>query len=156
MMIRALPALSFRLGISLCAWLAMNVSSADLRLDWAEVGGAATASRGGEFSLCGTIGQTEAGVLAGGAVSVESGFWHGATVFQTPNAPRLKIQLLGGGRALISWPVAATGFALEQSSGAAGPFSLVLVPVVDTASEHTVTVSLGHPVRCYRLTRIQP
>jgi hypothetical protein len=44
---------------------------------WTVDGGGATVSTGGGYSLGGTIGQPDAGVLAGGSYTLAGGFWRG-------------------------------------------------------------------------------
>jgi hypothetical protein len=49
-------------------------------LTWSTVdGGGWTFSAGGEYSLGGTVGQPDAGVLEGGAYTLAGGFWGGAS-----------------------------------------------------------------------------
>ena len=43
-------------------------------------GGGATLSTGGSYSLGGSIGQADAGVLSGGSYTLIGGFWGGAIV----------------------------------------------------------------------------
>jgi hypothetical protein len=48
-------------------------------LTWNTVeGGGATFSTGGSYSLGGTIGQPDAGLMSSGAYTLASGFWGGA------------------------------------------------------------------------------
>ncbi len=48
-------------------------------LTWNTIdGGGATFSTGGGYSLGGTVGQPDAGLLAGGGYSLLGGFWGGA------------------------------------------------------------------------------
>jgi hypothetical protein len=48
-------------------------------LSWNTVdGGGTTASSGGDYTLGGTIGQIDAGALAGGEYDLVGGFWAGA------------------------------------------------------------------------------
>ena len=46
---------------------------------WTVDGGGGTAS-GGSYTLVGTIGQPDAGILAGGAYTLGGGFWGGGVV----------------------------------------------------------------------------
>ena len=129
-------------------------SGGQFNLSWSTLGGGGGTSSGGQFALSGTVGQPAAGVLTGGQFKLEGGFWSGITLIQTPGAPVLKIKLIGGGQAVISWPASATGFTLQESADIAQPNSWNATPtaVVDTATEHTVTVpSVG--VKCYRLKK---
>lgn len=53
---------------------------AQLDLSWYTIdGGGATFSTGGSFTLGGTIGQPDAGVMSGGTFSLTGGFWGAAT-----------------------------------------------------------------------------
>jgi len=47
-------------------------------LDWWTVDGGGGTSTGGSYALSGTIGQPNAGVLAGGGYTLAGGFWGGA------------------------------------------------------------------------------
>lgn len=59
-------------------------------LNWYTIdGGGFTYSTGGEFSLGGTIGQPDAGVMSGGDFSLGGGFWHGGAV-QNPCSGTVK------------------------------------------------------------------
>ena len=50
-------------------------------LSWYTIdGGGATSSTGGSYSLGGTIGQPDAGVLSGGTYTLNGGFWGGASI----------------------------------------------------------------------------
>src|SRR6186997_886498 len=111
-------------------------------LKWSTIDSGGGTSRGGQFSLSGTLGQPDAGTLASNQFKLEGGFWSGVSTMQTAGAPLLKIKLSGGGQAVLSWPVSVTGFALEEtpSMGPLSTWSATPQAVVDTATEHTVTV----------------
>jgi len=150
-------AYSFALGALILAALttfARAQSGGQFDLSLSTIDGGGGTSSGGQFALNGTIGQPDAGALTGGSFKLEGGFWSGITVQQTPGAPLLKIKLIGGGMAVISWPASATGFTLEESVSVAQPNSWSATPysVTDTATEHTVTVS-AVGVKCYRLKK---
>ena len=50
-------------------------------LSWYTIdGGGTTFSTGGLYSLGGTIGQADAGVLSGGSYQLNGGFWGGAAI----------------------------------------------------------------------------
>jgi hypothetical protein len=149
---------SFALGALILAafpTFARAQSGGQFDLSWSTIAGGGGASSGGQFALNGTIGQPDAGVLTGGNFKLEGGFWSGITLLQTPGAPLLKIKLIGGGMAILSWPVSASGFALEETTNASQGYSWSATPqsVVDTATEHTVTVPANSLVKCYRLKR---
>jgi hypothetical protein len=47
-------------------------------IDWYTIDGGGGTSTGGAFSLSGTIGQPDAGVMSGGTFTLTGGFWAGA------------------------------------------------------------------------------
>jgi hypothetical protein len=51
---------------------------------WTVDGGGHTYSAGGGYELGGTIGQPDAGVLAGGGYTLSSGYWRGGAVVRNP------------------------------------------------------------------------
>jgi hypothetical protein len=62
---------------------ASTALSTGYSLDWYTIdGGGATpgGSTGGSFSLGGSIGQPDAGVLSGGTYTLAGGFWGGAAI----------------------------------------------------------------------------
>jgi hypothetical protein len=68
---------SLLLGLS---W-AVFASPAALTLTWWSVdGGGQTFSQGGDYTLGGTAGQPDAGVLSGGEYTLGGGFWRGGSV----------------------------------------------------------------------------
>ena len=48
-------------------------------LSWSTIaGGGGTSSSGGGYSLVGTVGQSDTGVLSGGSYTLNGGFWNNA------------------------------------------------------------------------------
>jgi hypothetical protein len=130
-------------------------SGGQFDLTWSTIDGGGGSSGGGQFALSGTIGQPDAGALTGGNFKLEGGFWSSVILLQTPGAPILKIKLMDSGMAVISWPLSAAGFTLEETATIAQPNSWTAAPqaIVDTATEHTVTVPAAAVVKCYRLRK---
>lgn len=59
----------------------LSQSGGGYDLSWSTIdGGGYTFSAGGDYTLGGTIGQPDAGVLSGGGYTLGSGFWGGAAV----------------------------------------------------------------------------
>jgi hypothetical protein len=59
--------------------------TADYTLQWWTVdAGGITFASGGNYSLGGTAGQADAGVLTGGAYTLAGGFWRGGAPVETP------------------------------------------------------------------------
>src|SRR5262249_19815367 len=147
-----LPLALLSLALGILGAAAQNGGNFDL--SWSTVDGGGGASSGGNFSVSGTMGQPDAGTLAGGQFKLEGGFWSGVSVVPMPDAPTLKIKLLANGQAIISWPLGATGFTLEEAPAVSGgPWSDTPQSVVDTAIEHTVTVPAIGLMKVFRLKK---
>jgi hypothetical protein len=142
-------------AVALLVTTGRTESGGQFSLPWSTIDGGGGTSQGGQFAVSGTIGQPGAGALTGGNFKLEGGFWSGITVQQTLGAPILRIQMLGNGQAIISWPASVSGFALEETTNASQAYSWSTTPqsVVDTATEHTVTVPAMGLMKCYRLKR---
>ena len=151
-----LNSFSFALGGLFLAALttaARAQSGGAFDLSWSTVDGGGGTSAGGQFSLSGTIGQPDAGVatVTGGQFSLTGGFWSFFSVAQTPGAPLLKIKLIGV-NAVLSWPLNTSGFLLQETLSLSAPvWTLTPEPMVDTATEHTVTVPAAGLTKCFRL-----
>ena len=57
--------------------MTVSVCSADYLIDWYTIDGGGGTSSGGQYSLTGTIGQADAGYMAGGDYELLGGFWVG-------------------------------------------------------------------------------
>jgi hypothetical protein len=98
------------------AWCA--TSYAQFSINWASIDGGAGESGGGPFSLSGTIGQPDAGVMGGSGYTVIGGFW--AFAAGTSSAtPLLSIEHLGA-NARVFWPLPGTGFSLQEAGALTG------------------------------------
>ena len=63
--------------------VALAQSGGPYDLTWNTVdGGGYTFSTGGGYSLGGTVGQPDAGLLTGGDYTLGGGFWHGAAAVE--------------------------------------------------------------------------
>jgi hypothetical protein len=130
-------------------------SGGQFDLSWSTIDGGGGSSSGGQFTVCGTIGQPDAGKLTGGGFELEGGFWTGVQVLQVAGAPILKITLVGS-TAILSWPLNASGFTLEETTAlGSGLWTSTPQSIVDTASEHTVTVPVLGTLKLFRLKQSQ-
>ena len=83
-------------------------------LDWYSIAGGGGTSTGGGFSVQGTIGQPDTGVLADGGFTVTGGF---PGFHVVPAGPvTLTIQLLARGQVQVSWPADGSGWVLEAAT----------------------------------------
>jgi len=85
-------------------------------ISWYTIDGGGGASSGGTFSLTGTIGQPDAGHMAGGNFILDGGFWGIFAAVQTPGSPLLTIQPAFP-NVIVSWPVTvSSNFSLQKNS----------------------------------------
>ena len=148
---RLLSASVLCLALGLFAAIAQAQSGGQFELSWSTIDGGGGNSSGGQFVLNGTIGQPDAGTLTGGNFKLEGGFWSGVQVLQVAGAPVLRIKLVGT-NAVVSWPLNVTGFTLQETPSLTAPnWTSTPHKIVDTATEHTVTVPAAGIIKCFRL-----
>ena len=75
----ALAALLVALSVSNATTSAQSGGGCDL--SWSTIDGGGGSSSGGGYSLSGTIGQPDAGVLSGAWYTLNGGFWSGASAY---------------------------------------------------------------------------
>ncbi len=83
-------------------------------ITWYKIAGGGGTSTGNNFSLSGTIGQPDAGIMTGGTYAISGGFWGIYSAVQTPGAPTLTITP-SGANVIISWPTPTSNFTLQQN-----------------------------------------
>ena len=62
-------------GTCLAAIALAGIATAQLAIDWHSVDGGGGVSSGGTLEVSGTIGQHDAGAMAGGSLELVGGFW---------------------------------------------------------------------------------
>src|SRR6266571_8710267 len=97
-----------------------TVGAQTYAIDWFTIAGGGGTSTGGVYSVSGTIGQPDAGVLTGGNYTLTGGFWGVAVAIQEEGAPLLTITR-SGANVILSWPSPSTGFGLQDSSSLGTP-----------------------------------
>ena len=131
-----------RLPLLLAAFCASTTWAADYSIDWFTIDGGGGTSTNGQYSLSGTIGQPDAGVMSGGNFTLQGGFWGVVAAIQTPGAPLLSITRTNS-LVTVSWPVPADGFMLEQTNrltGLPGPWPPVISGYATNSANISVTV----------------
>jgi hypothetical protein len=83
-------------------------------IDWFTVDGGGGTSTGGVYAVSGTLGQPDAGAMAGGTFALTGGFWSMADAVQTPGAPLLSINY-SNGTVRMFWPLPAPDWQLEAA-----------------------------------------
>ena len=121
-------------------------------VDWFTIDGGGGTSTGGVYSVSGTIGQPDAGVLTGGNYTLTGGFWGVAVAIQEEGAPVLTLTR-SAGNIILSWPSPTADYGLQASSSLGTPDWNGLGTPVDNGT--TVTVTLPAPLRdtFYRLKK---
>lgn len=123
-------------------------------VDWQKISGGSGTSTNAHYAITGTIGQADVGHLAGGAYTVDAGFWAFAAVVQNPGAPLLSIRLTAANTIAISWPSSATGFVLQSGSSVnATNWNLVMLPPSDDGITETVVDSPASGYQFFRLIK---
>lgn len=140
------------------AWvLAATSTHAQYAIDWFTFDGGGGQSSGDTYTLNGTIGQPDAGVMTGGNYSLVGGFW-GVVAIQTPGAPLLSVTNENG-TVIVCWPWPANGFLLERTDALAAPPAAISWSTVPAASYQTngarifITVPMPSGKAFYRLRR---
>ena len=125
-------------------------------IEWSSIDGGGGASAGGNYSVSGTIGQTDCGTtLSGGGYTVDGGFWSMLSALQSPGAPLLEIRLTSTNTVAISWPSPFTGFALYENMDLnSAHWTLVEELIEDDGTRKTVIIDPPGGNRLYRL--LQP
>ena len=95
-------------------------AQAQYSIDWWSIDGGGGLSTGGVFSVTGTIGQPDAGVMSGGNFTLQGGFWGVVAAIQTPGAPVLSITQVNG-VVTVSWATPADGWLLDRTLTLSGP-----------------------------------
>ena len=140
------------------AWLAgllllpITCLAGNYSIDWFTVAGGGARSTGGVYSVTGTMGQSDAGAMSGGAYALTGGFWALYTV-QTPGAPTLRIFLTATNTAVVAWPWPSAGYTLQSNTNLGTtnwPGVINAVNVV--GSENQVTISPPSGNKYFRLS----
>jgi hypothetical protein len=121
-------------------------------LSWYTIAGGGGSSAGTNtnsvvYSVSGTIGQSDAGTMAGGAYSLTGGFWGIIAAVQTVGSPFLTISAVSAGHVTLSWSSAFTGFTPQQNP-ALGTTNWTAVntttfPIIVSGTNNTVTLPVS-------------
>ncbi|HEX3720909.1 MAG TPA: hypothetical protein VH595_23400 [Verrucomicrobiae bacterium] len=105
---------SLAIGLVAVLGMALSASAQSYSINWYKIAGGGGVSSNGQYSVSGTIGQSDAsGAMTGGQYSVTGGFWSMIQVVQTPGTPELTITR-SGNSVIISWADTGT-YNLQQS-----------------------------------------
>ena len=139
--------------MALAVW-AMSLTEARAgEVDWWAMTGGGGISQHGTTAIGGAIGPIApaASQAAGGTVVLIAGFW--PVLNGHPKAASPVLQIAGGSeKVVLSWAVGLDGFVLEYTTDLnSGVWVIEPTAVVDTLTDHTVSVTPESGFRCYRL-----
>ena len=113
--------------------------------DWFTIDGGGGTSTGGVYSVSGTIGQPDAGVMSAANYSLVGGFWAIVAAVQTPGAPLLSVER-SGTSVRVFWQSPGTDFLLDQTTALASPPSAtVWTPVAFPYQTNDMQISITVP-----------
>lgn len=121
----------FLMALSAVALLGPARLCAQYSIGWSTVDGGGGTSTGGVFTVTGTIGQPDAGLLSGGDYTLQGGFWGIIAALQTPGAPFLSVLQTPTNTVCVWWPVSDAPWQLQATT------SLVTTGTVWTAYAYT-------------------
>ena len=136
------------LAFCLCAY-------AQYALDWFTLDGGGGTSTGGVYSVSGTIGQPDAGVMNGGPFTLVGGFWGIIAAAQTEGAPFLSVTR-SNAAVLVSWPQPAPDWNLEWTAVLPSPtngWTLILPPYPVSGTNNVFIEPTPVGNRFYRLRK---
>ncbi len=124
-------------------------------IDWYTIDGGGGTSTGGVYSVTGTIGQPDAGTMAGGNYTLQGGFWGVIAAVQTPGAPLLSVFHTTTNTVAVSWPSPSTGWTLQQNTNSVSSvnWSNVTSSILDNGTTKTLIVNPPSGNRFYRLNK---
>ena len=113
-------------------------------IDWSKIAAGGGTSTNGQYSVSGTIGQSDAsGAMTNGQYSVTGGFWSLISVVQTAGLPNLTITH-SGNSVIVAWP--ATGsYTLQQNGSVAAPAGWTTSGFTITTSNGTNSITITPP-----------
>jgi hypothetical protein len=97
--------------------LSLTKVHAQYSIDWFTVDGGGGTSTGGVYSVSGSIGQPDAGMMSGGSFTLQGGFWSILAAVQAPGAPWLTVMRTATNTVVICWPAASEGWRLQATAG---------------------------------------
>jgi hypothetical protein len=137
---------TWRLSVALFCFILLH-SSFCLRawgqsysIDWYKIAGGGSTSTNGQYSIAGTIGQPDAGVLGGGSYTLQGGFWGVMAAVQTPGAPWLWVMRTTTNTVCVWWALSETSWQLQATTS-----------LVTTGSVWTGCSYETNGATCYRI-----
>ena len=138
------------LGACLLLMSCLAAKAQDYSIDWWDTSPGGT-STGGIYTVSGSIGQPDAGTLAGGEFILTGGFWSAVTLGEPPV---LGIALTATNTIVLSWASPSPGFVLQECTNlnqAVWPTTQVIP--TDDGTTRSVVLPMYLDTRFYRLKK---
>jgi len=122
-------------------------------MDWFTIDGGGGTSTGGVYSVTGTVGQPDAGIMSGGNYTLHGGFWGIVAAVQTPGAPLLSVFRTPTNTVAITWPSPSTDWTLQRNTDSitSGNWSNVTGGILDDGTTKTLLVNPPAGKQFFRL-----
>lgn len=135
-----------------CA-LCLVAQGQNYTIDWFTIDGGGGTSTGGVYSITGTIGQPDAGIMSGGNYTLHGGFWGIVAAVQTPGAPLLSIFRTPTNTLAITWPSPSTDWTLQRNTDSinSGNWSNVTSGIADDGTTKILLVNPPAGKQFFRL-----
>jgi len=103
-------------GLLIFVAVACSGNAQSYSIAWSTIDGGGGTSTNGQFSLAGTVGQPDCGlIMTNGQFSIAGGFWVLPQAIQVEGAPTLVITRAGPGLATISCTPNTSSFMLQET-----------------------------------------
>ena len=134
------------------------LSAQNYAINWHTVGGGGGTSSGGIYSLSGTIGQPEAGILTGAAFELVGGFWSVLSSVQSPILPVLTVFVTTNDTVVVAWPSSASSsIALQECGDLSAPnWVSPSQPIIDDGITKSVMIDAPVGSLFFRLVNSKP
>lgn len=123
-------------------------------IDWFKIAGGGGTSVGAQYSVSGTIDQSDAGgPMSGGGYSLTGGFWSMVAGVPTPGLPNLTITRAGN-NVIVSWPNTGS-YTLQQTGalGASGGWTTSASTVTTASGTCSITIAPPRGNLFFRLSQ---
>jgi hypothetical protein len=133
----------------------LSAFSQSYSIDWSTIDGGGGTSTGAVYSVSGTVGQPDAGLMSGGNYTLHGGFWGILAAVQTPGAPLLSVFRTTTNTVAVKWPSPSTGWTLQQNTNSVAGvnWSNVTGGIVDDGTTKTLIANPSVGNRFYRLIK---
>jgi hypothetical protein len=142
-------------AVSICL---APVFAQNYAINWHTVGGGGGTSSGGIYSLSGTIGQPDAGVLTGAGFELVGGFWSVLSCVPSGVFPALTVYVTTNDAVVVAWPCStSSSIVLQECTNIYAPnWVPPSQPIVYDGITKSVTIAPAVGSLFFRLAELKP